>query len=45
MTSTQLVGATPGYPLPAPGSFLVMATGALAVLGRVWTMRREGKSE
>jgi hypothetical protein len=29
----------PGYPVPGPGSFIVMALGALAVFGRVWMLR------
>lgn len=38
--SSAILGDDPGFPVPGPASILVMALGALAVLGRVWMARR-----
>lgn len=39
-TGVDPLGQTPAYPVPGPASILVMALGALAVVGRVWMVRR-----
>jgi hypothetical protein len=39
-TTPDLAGTEEAYPVPGPASYIVLGLGALAVLGRVWMVRR-----